>query len=554
MENLGKDGQPVENDVPATGADELLVRCDATGLCFSDIKIITQGSEHVRLKGRDMANNPVIMGHEAIVTVVQVGEQLRGQYQVGQRFVVQADIYINGQTHAYGYVLPGALTQFETMGWQVLDGDEGCYLIPVQEKTGYAEAALTEPWACVVHSYVLEYRRSVKAGGVCLMLGGAGAEALTLGETFREHLPARVIAVNLPATLLDAVKASGAEVVKWACNGQCAGLDMLVQAQTDGAGFDNIIICGKVTPDCLEKLASKLSRAGVLNIVCDAAIERPVSIDVGRIHYEDWQYVGNPGPDISASYAAHRRRTELKPGGSAWFLGAGGPMGQMHVQRACEMPNGPSRIVASDIDPDRLHELRDRFIPTARAHGRTLEVLNPKDFTAEEFERKLAEVSGDSGFDDVVALVPVPALVAQAAAHCAPDGQLNIFAGLARGTHCELKLDDIYLRNIRWVGSSGSKISDMRETLRMAESGELLTANAVAAIGSLHAVYHGLELVKGQAVPGKIVIYPQISELPITRLAEMQEVLPTVAAKMRDGKYWTVEAEEELLRLKLQLP
>ena len=355
MDNLGKDGQAVEHDVPAPSADELLVRCDATGLCFSDIKIITQGNEHVRLKGRDMANHPVIMGHEAIVTVVQVGENLRGQYAVGQRFVVQADIYINGQTVAYGYVLPGALTQFETMGWQVLNGDEGCYLIPVQEKTGYAEAALTEPWACVVHSYVLEYRHGVKPGGVCLMLGGEGAETLTLGATFAEHHPARIVAVNLPAALRAAAQCHGH--VKWSnshAHGQCGGIDALVQTHTGGAGFDDIIICGKVGAECLEKLASKLARAGVLNIVGDQPLDRPLAVDVGRIHYEDWQYVGNAGRDISASYAEQRHRTELKPGGSTWFLGAGGPMGQMHVQRACEMPNGPAYIVASDIDPERL--------------------------------------------------------------------------------------------------------------------------------------------------------------------------------------------------------
>ncbi len=31
---------------------------------------------------------------------------------------------------------------------RVLNGDHGNYLIPVKPDTGYAEAALTEPWAC----------------------------------------------------------------------------------------------------------------------------------------------------------------------------------------------------------------------------------------------------------------------------------------------------------------------------------------------------------------------------------------------------------------------
>ena len=553
IENLGKDRQPVPDRVPTCGLDELLVRCDATGLCFSDIKIINQGGAHVRI-ARDIARDPVIMGHECVVTVVQVGDHLTGQFSVGQRFVVQADIYVNGVGKAYGYALPGALTQYETMGQDVLNGDEGCYLIPIQEETGYAQAALTEPWACVVHSYVLNYRQGVKAGGVCMMIGGEGAESLTLGETFTHAIPAKIIAANLPESLLAAVIASGAEVQVIACNGNCSGVDMLVQAHTGGAGFDDIIVCGKISNTCLEALATKLTKGGILNIVCDQPIGDHLSVDVGRVHYDEWYYIGTTSTDISIAYRSHRNPTELKPGGTAWFLGAGGPMGQMHVQRACEMPNGPSFIVATDIDPERLHELRERFIPAAEAHGRTLVVLNPNEFSPEAFDAKLRDLTDGRGFDDVVALVPVPALVEQAATHCAQNGLMNIFAGLVRGTQGRLPLDDIYLRNVRWVGASGSKISDMRETLRLAESGELLTANAVAAVGGLNAVYEGLAMVKAQAVPGKIVIYQQIEDLPILRLHELNETLPTVAAKLRDGKYWTREAEDELLRLKLQLP
>ena len=553
IENLGKNGQPTADMVPHCAADELLVRCDATGLCFSDIKIINQGGDHVRIK-RDIAVEPVIMGHECVVTVVQVGEELIGQYEIGQRFVVQADIYVNGVGKAYGYALPGALTQYETMGQDVLNGDEGCYLIPVQDETGYAQAALTEPWACVVHSYVLDYRQSIKQNGICLMIAGDNAEKLQIGTTFANATPARIIAVNLPSALLAEVKTSGAEIVEITCNGCCAGIDKLVQEHTAGAGFDDIIVCGKIVDSCLEQLTSRLAHGGIMNIACDQPMANKVSIDVGRVHYDGWYYIGTASGNIGEAYGSHRNPSELKAGGSAWFLGAGGPMGQMHVQRACEMPDGPSLIVASDIDPERLQELRERFIPAASAHDRQLLVLNPKEYTADEFENKLRAITGGNGFDDVVALVPVGMLVEQAATLCAADGLLNIFAGLVRGTQAMLSLDDVYLRNVRWIGASGSKISDMRETLRLAESGALLTANAVAAIGGLNAVYQGLEMVKAQAVPGKIVIYQQIEDLPLLRLHEIADLYPTVAAKLRDGKYWTRDAEDELLRLKLSLP
>ncbi|RME85608.1 MAG: alcohol dehydrogenase, partial [Caldilineae bacterium] len=43
LENLGDDDMPAEVPMPEIGPDELLVRHDACGLCFSDIKIIRLG-------------------------------------------------------------------------------------------------------------------------------------------------------------------------------------------------------------------------------------------------------------------------------------------------------------------------------------------------------------------------------------------------------------------------------------------------------------------------------------------------------------------------------
>ena len=44
----------------------------------------------------------------------------------------------------------------------------------------------------------------------------------------------------------------------------------------------------------------------------------------------------------------------LRAGGVAVFIGAGGPMGQMHVQRALELPDGPQVVIATEISDDRL--------------------------------------------------------------------------------------------------------------------------------------------------------------------------------------------------------
>ncbi len=93
--------------MPQYGPDELLVRHDACGHCFSDIKVIQAGQAHPRIY-RDMKADPIVLGHEVSLTVVAVGDNLKNEYKVGDRFIVQADIFVNGVGYAYGYEIQGA--------------------------------------------------------------------------------------------------------------------------------------------------------------------------------------------------------------------------------------------------------------------------------------------------------------------------------------------------------------------------------------------------------------------------------------------------------------
>jgi hypothetical protein len=64
----------------------------------------------------------------------------------------------------------------------------------------------------------------------------------------------------------------------------------------------------------------------------------------------------------------------------------------------------------------------------------------------------------------------------------------------------------------------------------------------------------GVEAVKNGTYSGKTVIYPQIPDLPLIAVPdELKEKLPNVAAKLKDGKFWSDAAEEELLKEYLKL-
>ncbi|MDX1520993.1 MAG: alcohol dehydrogenase, partial [Anaerolineae bacterium] len=97
-----------------------------------------------------------------------------------------------------------------------------------------------------------------------------------------------------------------------------------------------------------------------------------------------------------------------------------------------------------------------------------------------------------------------------------------------------------------------STIDDLRLMLLEAEAGRLSPNRSVKAIGSLDAARDGLMAVRDAVFPGKVVIFPQVDNFPLTPLPELAESLPTVYAKLKDGKEWTVEAEQEFLSLMLK--
>jgi threonine dehydrogenase-like Zn-dependent dehydrogenase len=273
-----------------------------------------------------------------------------------------------------------------------------------------------------------------------------------------------------------------------------------------------------------------------------------VQVDVGRVHYHRWTFVGSQGADIARAYGAVPVRASLRPGGKAWFVGAGGPMGRMHVQRAIEFAQPPAVIVCSDVSDARLNDLCVSFASEAAAKGIELVCLNPA--KKDDYAHGMARFTA-TGFDDIVVLAPVPAVIADAAQYLAPRGVMNIFAGVARGTLAALDLSDVYLKDVRFIGHSASLKSDFELVLAKTNAGQLSPNRSLAAIGSLSAARAGLQAVKDATLSGKVVIYPHIREMPLTTLAEMKDTLPTVFAKLEAGREWTNAAEEEFLRLML---
>ncbi len=562
LENLGRDGRPVRWPLPRPAADQILVRSDAVGLCYSDVKIIRQGGSHPRLYGRDLAGHPIVQGHEVALTVISVGEAWRDRFAPGQRLALQADIYYRGRNLAYGYVFYGGLAQYSLLGPAALAGDEGCYAITVPAGLGYAEVALTEPWACVEAAYAPRRRLNIKAGGALWIvgrLGGRGGSGRGGSETRpydHEHpyrlgvalaccLPARAVLSDVPEALHRELHAAG---VPHVIRDGVAPADYiaLAEAETTG-GFDDIVILD-ADAERVEAASRSAAIGATITLAGTQPLARPVSVDVGRIHYDYVTYLGTTGADLSAAYGPGRNRSELRPGGVAWIVGGGGPMGRMHLQRMLEMPGGPRRVVVSETNAVRNSDLARSFAGPAAARGIELTVLNPKQVGEAAYADALAAAHGGHGFDDAVVIVAsVPAIEA-ALPLLAPDGLLVVFGGLARGVSAGLDLSPVYQGNLQIIGSAGSTIHDQAAVLSKVAAGHLSTASAVAAIGGLDAARDGMQGLMDGRFPGKVVIYPQAPAFPLTALADLKDAAPAIYDLLDEGGLWSRAAEAEFLR------
>jgi threonine dehydrogenase-like Zn-dependent dehydrogenase len=551
LENLGHAGEPEPFPIPEPNDDQLLVRIDTVSVCFSDVKILKQGGSHPKLYNRDLAVDPTRLGHEVSLTIVKVGKNLQNRYEPGQRLAVQPDIYQQGKSTAYGYTVPGGMIQFHLIGDEVLKTDAGACLLPLEDGMGYAESSLLEPWGCVMGAYTQRRRLTPKQGGTMWIIGQPGDST---SYTFSSGLdsPGTLILTDVPASVKELVSSTGAKVIER--NGlTAADYESLSKELTNGVGFDDIVILNPSSASDVSQIARFIARRGTCNLVGTQPLDGLVQVDLGRLHYDYIAFVGNNGTDITSSYGEARNRCELRANGSTVFIGAGGPMGQMHVQRALELPNGPQLVIATEISDERLETLSNMFTPLADKQGRKLLFFNPNS-SKQSFHDFVMEATHNQGVDDVVVSVPVAALMEEGDTVMKPDGMMVLFAGVPNGTMGHVNLSNVYLSNAQYTGTSGLTIDDQASVMARRVAGTLSPGRSVAAVGGLETAAEAIESVIEGKYPGKVVIFPQIRNLPLTGLKELKERLPDVAEKLGEDLMWTNEAEEVLIEKMWEKP
>jgi hypothetical protein len=366
--------------------------------------------------------------------------------------------------------------------------------------------------------------------------------------TFENGLdkPGKIFLTNTTPQILDLVKShTQAEV------GEVGALEKdqiaaFAQEKTNGKGFDDIIMLEPHSAELVSEVARQIAFRGTLNLVSDRPLDGKAVIDAGRIHYHYTTYIGTQGTEIGAAYGEERNRSELMADGLLVVVGGAGPMGQMHVQRSLELVPGPKTVVVTDLNDERLQALRQNGDPIAEKNGKQLILVNTSKEGVDLVET-VRQLSGGEMAEDVVVCVPNGKVMENAALLLGKNGMLNFFAGVPNGTTIEIDLNNIFLNNMQLTGTSGSSVFDQKTVMSKARSGSLSPNLSVAAIGGLKQAVAGMDAMMAGTFTGKIIIYPQLPDLPLLSLAEVAENYPKVAAKMGANHTWNREAEKVLI-------
>ncbi len=510
--------------VPVPKPHEILVKVEAVGLCFSDLKLLKQFHEHARkseiVSGLDVevlhgiqsyvpGDQPVVPGHEVSCRIVAVGDEVK-QHKVGERCLVQTDyrqLPTAGSNAAFGYNFEGGLQEYTLLDERVVISPEGeRFLIPVGEEKGASAVALVEPWACVEDSYVTAERNHIKAGGRLLVVVAEGRKAKGVDESMApDGKPAEVQTVA-PANV--------------------AGLA--------DESFDDIVYFGS-DKAAIDSLNDKLAPQGIINIVLGGRrIGQLVSVGVGRVHYGMRRWIGTLGDDASESYRCVPGNGEIRPSDKVLIVGAAGPMGQMHVIRNLCLGLPGLSVVGTDFDDRRIEALRAKVEPLAETNGVPLRLVNPQHEPVEE------------KFTYFALMAPVGALVASAIEDAEEGAIINIFAGIPAPTRHDLDLDAYIEKQCYMFGTSGSTIEDMRIVLRKLEGDQLDTNASLDAVSGMAGAIDGIAAVENRTLAGKIIVYPMLHDVGLVPISQLGQYFPTVAEKL-EGGCWTREAEQELL-------
>jgi len=173
-----------EFELPAIKDNEILAHIISDSLCMSSYKAAIQGANHKRVP-TNVAENPIIIGHEFCGEIIEVGKKWQHKFKSGQKFAIQPALNYKGSLNAPGY------------SFHYIGGDATYIIIPNEvmemdcllkyKGEAFYGGSLAEPMSCIIGAFHAAYHTiqgkymhhmGIIENGNMAILAGAGPMGL----------------------------------------------------------------------------------------------------------------------------------------------------------------------------------------------------------------------------------------------------------------------------------------------------------------------------------------------------------------------------------------
>lgn len=359
-----------EIELPEIGDDEILATVISDSICMSSYKATIQGARHKRVP-ENIADEPIIIGHELSGEIERVGAQWADQFSVGQRFSIQPALNYPGKLGGMG--APGySYRYFGGAATKIVIPNEvmelGC-LLPYDGPAFYL-ASLSEPVSCIVgtfhamyhtEKYKYEHKMGIVPNGTMAILAGAGPMGLGAID-YAIHNPNARPGL-LVVTDIDSTRLKRAEGIYTVEDARANGVELhyvntaeqsdpvaYLKELSGGDGYDDAFVFAPVAP-VFEQADQILGFDGCLNFFAgptDSSLS--AGINLYEIHYAAHHIVGTSG----GSTDDMKESLELMGSGalnpSAMITHIGGLNAVAETTRTLPTIPGGKKLIYTNID------------------------------------------------------------------------------------------------------------------------------------------------------------------------------------------------------------
>ena len=298
-----------EFELPPITENEILAEVISDSLCMSSYKAATQGARHKRVPD-DVAENPVIIGHEFAGKILEVGENWKHKFSPGDKFTVQPALgEVTMDAAGYSFRWFGGDATRVVIPEIYLERD--C-IIPFEDDS-YFMSSLAEPYSCVAGTFEAHFHTKygsyvhemgIREGGRMAMLGAAGPMGVAAIDfiVHTDRKPSLLVVTDIDQNRLDYLsglitaeeaKLNGIELVY--INSAEKNTDHLRSLTPDGSGYDDILVFAAVR-QVVEQADALLAFDGCLNFFAgpsDTGFK--AEINFYKQHYNFTHYVATSG-------------------------------------------------------------------------------------------------------------------------------------------------------------------------------------------------------------------------------------------------------------------